>query len=179
MTHIYACIGASLFSVRFTSVKDSCNSSTRRNGVASQVLRSCVRSQLTQSRCLFVLLARLASSTSPFLHAAINLRPFTMTVSTHTFASNAVASRSPAIPNARMWFCTQSVHTFFFPPHPLRTAPSRSLNMVRFGQPSTAYSEKRPRSKRLVVLSVSSMIPQPVISSALMFYASMMRSKTR
>ena len=179
MTHIHACIGASQFSVCFASVKDSFDSLTRRNGVASQVLRSCVRSQLTQPRCLFLLLSRLASSTSSFLHAAINILSFTVTVSTNTFASNAVASRSPAMPNARMWFCTHSVHAFFFPSRPLLTAPSRSPNMVRFGNRPPLIRKSVPAQKRLVMLSVSSMIPQPVISNALMYYASMMRSKTR
>ena len=82
----------------------------------------------------------LAPSTSSFLHAAINLRPPSVNVSTHIYlhlsiylpfylsiylsisASNAVASQLPAIPNARMSLCTQSVHFFSFPPRPLRTA---------------------------------------------------------
>ena len=65
----------------------------------------------------------LAASTSSSLHAAINLRPPSVTVSIHTSASNAVASQSPAMPTARMSLCTQSVPSFSFPPRPLRTAP--------------------------------------------------------
>ena len=64
----------------------------------------------------------LAASTSSFLHAAINLRPPSVTVSTHTSAFKAVAFQSPAMPNVRMSLCTQSVHSFSFPPRPLRTA---------------------------------------------------------
>ena len=45
-------------------------------------------------------------------HAAMNLRPPSVTVSTHTSAFNAVASQSPAMPNARMSLCTQSVHYY-------------------------------------------------------------------
>ena len=62
----------------------------------------------------------LAASTSSFLHAAINLRPPSVTVSTHTSAFKAVAFQSPAMPNVRMSLCTQSVHSFSFPPRPLR-----------------------------------------------------------
>ena len=63
----------------------------------------------------------------------MKLRPPSVTVSTHTSAVNAVAFQSPALPNGRMSLCTQSVHSFFFPPRPLRTAPSRFPNTIRFG----------------------------------------------
>ena len=75
----------------------------------------------------------LAAPTSSFLHAAINLRPPSVTVSTHTSASNAVASQFHDMPNACMSLCTQSVHSFSSPPHPLRTAPRRFPNMIHFG----------------------------------------------
>ena len=55
----------------------------------------------------------------------MNLRPPSVTVSTHTSAFKAVAFQSPAMPNSRMSLCTQSVHSFFFPPRPLRAAPHR------------------------------------------------------
>ena len=67
----------------------------------------------------------LAPSSSSSLHAAMNLRPPSVTASTQTSAFNAVVFQSPVMPNARMSLCTQSVHWFFFPPRPLRTAPSR------------------------------------------------------
>ena len=75
------------------------------------------------------------TSTSSFLHAAMNFRPSSVTVSTltHTSASNAVAFQSPTMPNARTSFGTQSVHSFSFPPRPLCTAPSRFVNTIRFG----------------------------------------------
>ena len=60
-----------------------------------------------------------------FLHAAMNLRPPSVTASTQTSAFNAIVFQSPVMPNARMSLCTQSVHSFSFPPRPLRTAPSR------------------------------------------------------
>ena len=44
----------------------------------------------------------LAASTSSFLHAAINLRPPSVTVSTHTSAFKAVAFQSPAMPNVQV-----------------------------------------------------------------------------
>ena len=70
----------------------------------------------------------LAASTSSFLHAAINLRPPSVTVSTHTSAFKAVAFQSPAMPNVRMSLCTQSVHSFSFPPRPLRVMYRCCLN---------------------------------------------------
>ena len=44
----------------------------------------------------------------------MNLRPPSVTVSTHTSAFKAVAFQSPAMPNARMSLWTQSVHSFSF-----------------------------------------------------------------
>ena len=75
----------------------------------------------------------LAASTSSFLHAAMNLRRPSVTVSTHTSAFKAVAFQSPAILNAWMSLWIQSVHSFSFPPRPLRTAPSRFPKTIRFG----------------------------------------------
>ena len=46
----------------------------------------------------------------------MNLRPPSVTVSTHTSTFNAVAFQSPTMPNARMSLWTQSVHSFSFPP---------------------------------------------------------------
>ena len=68
----------------------------------------------------------LAASSSSSLHTAVNLHPPSVTASTQTSAFNAIDFQSPVMPNARMSLCTQSViHSFFFPPRPLRTAPSR------------------------------------------------------
>ena len=67
----------------------------------------------------------LTASSSSSLHAAMNLRPPSVTASTQTSAFNAIVFQSPVMPNARMSLCTQSVHSFSFPPRPLRTAPSR------------------------------------------------------
>ena len=55
----------------------------------------------------------------------MNLRPPSVTASSQTSAFNAIVFQSPAMPNARMSLCTQSFHSFSFPPRPLRTAPSR------------------------------------------------------
>ena len=67
----------------------------------------------------------LAASSSYFLHAAMNLRPPSVAASTQTSAFNAIVFRSPVMLNARTSLCTQSVHSFSFPPRPLRTPPSR------------------------------------------------------
>ena len=96
-----------------------------------------------------LLLSKSSRVASSFLHAAMNLRPPSVTASTHTSASNAVASQPPAMPNARMSLCTQSVHSFSFPLRPLRNAPSRFPNTIRFvWQSPTAHSDKRPRPQK-------------------------------
>ena len=106
----------------------------------------------SQSRCLFLLLAmsNRVYSTSFFLHAAMNLRPPSVTVSTHTSASNAVVFQSPAMPNARMPLCKQSVHSFSFPPRPLRTAPSRFPNTIPFGNRPSLIRMSAPAHESLL-----------------------------
>ena len=76
-------------------------------------------------RCFSVLLEMSSRFYLFFLPRGHDLRPPSVTVSTCTSAFNAVAFQSPTMPNARMSLWTQSVHSFFFPPRPLRTAPSR------------------------------------------------------
>ena len=102
----------------------------------------------------------LAASSSSSLHAAINLRP------THTSAFNAIVFQSPVMPNARMSLCTQSVHSFSFPPRPLLTAPSRFPNMIRFGNRPPLIRRGVPAHKSLLVRNVVSMLSHRVISKA-------------
>ena len=78
---------------------------------------------LSSSRCL-------ATSSSSFLHAAIILRPHSVTVSTHTSASNALAFQTPMILNARTSLCTQSIHSFSLPPRPFLALSPRNLVLV-------------------------------------------------
>ena len=130
----------------------------------------------------------LATSTSSFLHAAMNLRPPSATVSTHSSAFNAVAFQSPVLPNARMLLCTQSVHYFSFPPGPLRTAPLRFPKPIRFGSRPPLIRMSVPAHKSLLVRNVASMNSHRVISraklyevirwSGLLRCVPMMRSKT-
>ena len=131
----------------------------------------------------------LAASTFYFLHAAMNLRPPSVTVSTHTSAFNTVAFQFPAVPNARMSLYTQSVHSFSFPPRPLRTAPSRFPKTIRFGSRPPLILMSVPAHKSLLVRNAVSMLSHPVISrgwlyevirwSGLLRCAPMIRSKTR
>ena len=131
----------------------------------------------------------LAASSSSSLHAAMNLRPPSVTASTQTSAFNAIVFQSPVMPNARMLLCTQLVHSFSFPPRPLRTSPSRFPNMIRFGNHPPLIRRSVPTHKRLLVRNVVSMLLQPAISRARLYWvirwsgllrcASMMRSKTR
>ena len=131
----------------------------------------------------------LAASTSSFLHATINLHPPSVTASTHTSASNAITFQPPAVPNARMSLCTQSVHSFSLPPRPLRTAPSSFLNMICFGNRPPLLRISALAHKSLLVRNVVSMLSHPVISrprlygvvrwSGLLRCAPMMGNKTR
>ena len=131
----------------------------------------------------------LAASTSYFFHAIMNLRPPSMTVSTHTAASNAVAFHCSSAPNARMSLCTQSVHSFSFLPRPLRTARSRFPNTIRFGSRPPLIRMSAPSHKSILVRNVVSMLSHRVTSrarlyevirwSGLLRCAPMMRSKTR
>ena len=111
----------------------------------------------------------LVASTSSFLHVAMNLRPPSVTVSSHTSAFKAVAFQSPAMPNARMSLWTQSVHSFSFPPRPLRTAPSRFPKTIRFGSRPPVIRRSVPAHKRLLVQNVVSMLSHPVISRARLY----------
>ena len=91
----------------------------------------------------------LAASTSSFLHAAMNLRPPSAIVSSHTSASNAVAFQSPAVPNARMSLCTQSVlHSSPF--HPVLSAlhPQGFRTRLALAAARTAHSDERPRPQK-------------------------------
>ena len=107
----------------------------------------------------------------------------------HTSASNAVAFQSPALSNARMPLCMQSIYSFSFPPRPLRTAPSRFSNTIRFGSHSSLVRMNAPAHKSLLVRNVVSMLSHRVISrarlydvirwSGLLRCASMMQSNTR
>ena len=95
----------------------------------------------------------LGASTSYFLHAAMNLRPPSVTVSTHTSALNAVAFQSPAMPNARMSLWTQSVHSFSSlcvykssEVLPSSTAPSKCQCIINSILSSTAPSPRHGAS---------------------------------
>ena len=70
----------------------------------------------------------------------------------------------PVMPNARMSLCTQSVHSFSFPPRPLRTAPSKFPNMIRFGSRPPLIRMGVPAHQSLLVRNVVSMLSHPVIS---------------
>ena len=119
----------------------------------------------------------------------MNLRPPSVTVSTHFSVFKAVAFQSLAMPNARMSLWTQSVHSFSFPPRPLRTAPSRFPKTIRFGSRPPLIRRSVPAHKRLLVRNVVSMLSHPVISrarlyevirwSGLLRCAPMILSKTR
>ena len=134
-----------------------------------KILRFRVRLQLSQSRCLSLLLAMSGRVFLFFLHVAMNLRPPSVTASTQTSAFNAIVFQSPVMPNARMSLCTQSVHSFSFPPRPLRTAPSRFSNMIRFDNRPPLIQRSVPAHKSLLVRNIVSMLSHPVISRARLY----------
>ena len=128
MTHPHTCLRATQVSVRLVPVRIPL---TRQLGELVSLRRfyASVYDHNFPSLVTSLLSWRsLSAATSYFLHTAINFRPPSVKISTHTSASNAVASQPLTMPNARMSLCTQSVH----PPRPLRTAPSRGPNMIRF-----------------------------------------------
>ena len=75
----------------------------------------------------------------------MNLRPPSVTVSNHISAFKAIAFQSSAMPNVRMLLWTQSVHSFSFPPRPLRTVVSENDSLR---QPPAAHSEERPHPQK-------------------------------
>ena len=84
----------------------------------------------------------LVASTSSFLHAGITLHPLSVTVSTHTSASNAFASQPPATPRCRS---VRSRFTFLLP---TRSSPHCTLRVSQLGlfwQPPAVHSDKHPR----------------------------------
>ena len=137
--------------------------STRRLGqwVSQSSMLPCVITKISQSRCLSLLLA-ISSRVYLFFPPRGHEPPP---------ALSAVAYQSPVTSNARMPLCTQSVHSFFFPPGPVRTAPSRFLNTIRFvWQPPAAHSDEHPRpQKSLLVRNAVLMISHRIISRARLY----------
>ena len=58
--------------------------------------------------------------------------------------------------NVRSSLCRQSAHSFFFPPHRLRTAPSRLPNTVRFGNRPPLIRMSVPAHKSILVCATLS-----------------------
>ena len=101
-------------------------------GVASQNSTR-FRVRLSLSRCLSLLLA-MSSRVYLFLPPSDHEPPPTLRDRLNPHLSlQRFTFQLPAMPNARMSLCTQSVHSFSFPPPPFRTAPSRFPNTIRFG----------------------------------------------
>ena len=93
---------------------------------------------------------------------------------THTPASNAVAFQPPAMPNTRMWLCTQCYTLVFFPPRTVPTAPSRFPNMIEDAVICLGNCPPRIRMsasvhKRFLVRNVVSMLSHRVISKARLY----------
>ena len=139
--------------------------------------------------CLSLLLVMFSRVCIHFPPRSINLRPPSVTVSTHTPVSDADAFHSPAMPNARTCLFTQSIYFSPFPPRPLRTAPSRLPNTIRFGNRSPLIWMSVPPHQSFPVRKLGSMLSHPFISrawfyeviqwSGLLRCAPMVRSKAR
>ena len=136
-----------------------------------KILRFRVWLQLSQSRCLSLLLAMSGRAFLFFPPRGHEPPPTLRDRLNQTSAFNAIVFQSPVMPNARMSLCTQSVHSSFsFPPRPLRTAPSRFPNMIRFGnRPPLIRGRSVPAHKSLLVRNVVSMLSHRVISRARLY----------
>ena len=120
VTHPHACVGATEVSVRLVSVQGLLRLIGQGKGCRSSTYYA------SQSRCRVYLFFPPC--------ATINLHPPSMTVSTHTSASNnVVAFQPPTMKTPRMALCTQSAHFFSFPPRLLHTALLRFPKTTRFG----------------------------------------------
>ena len=106
----------------------------------------------------FLLGTSLTASAPSFLHASMNLHLRFLTASPYTAASNAVTFQSPTMTNAQISLCTQSAHSFSFTPCPLRTAPSRFPDTIRFGSRLQLIRMSAPTHKRRLVRNVVSML---------------------
>ena len=115
-----------------------------------KILRFRVRLQLSQSRCLSLLLA-MSGRVFLFLPPRGHEPPPTLRdrLNPNLSLYRHRLTQSPVMPNARMSLCTQSVHSFSFPPRPLRTAPSRFPNMIRFGNRPPLIRRSVPAHKSL------------------------------
>ena len=134
-----------------------------------KILHSRLRLQVSQSRCLSLLLAMSSRVYLFFPPRGHEPPPTLRDLSTHTSAFNAVTFQPPAMPNARMSLWTQSVHSFSFPPRPLRAAPSRFLKTIRFGSRPPLIRRSVPAHKSLLVRNVVSMLLHRVISRARLY----------
>ena len=103
----------------------------------------------------------------------MKLHPPSVTVSTYTSVSNAVAFQPSAVLNTRMSLGTQPAQpaqSFPSPPCPLRSAPSGFLNTILLGsRPPLIWISSAPAPKILVVRNVVSMLPHRVISRARLY----------
>ena len=169
MTHLYACVGATQVSVRLAPEQDSFNSPTRRTGVVSQILRFGLRLQLSQSRCLSLLLAQstrvypLIYSTRPYTSAHLpRLSQTTPLPPMPSFPFRRYAKR----PDVALY----AIGRFFLLHTP--SSPHCTLKVSEHDsiwQPPVAHSDKRLRPRSLLVRIVVSMIVHLVISKARLY----------
>ena len=128
-------LGATQVSVHLAPIQDSFGSSTRPVGVVPQVLHFHKPPPTLGGRL------------NP--HLCLQCRCFTI----------------PRYANAQMLLCTPSVHSFFFPPSPLRSVPSRFPNMICFGtRPPLTQMIAPAHKKPLFVRNVVSMLSHRIIS---------------
>ena len=152
------CLGATQVWVRLGPVQDTFGSSTRSMGVASQNSTLLVHWQLSRSRCLSLLLV--VSSRVCLFFPPRDLEP-PPTPHDCLNPHRSLQRRRlpfPSMPNFRMSLCTQLVHSFSFPPRPLRTAPSRFPNTIRFRSHPPLIRMSAPAHKRLLVRNFFSIL---------------------
>ena len=98
----------------------------------------------------------LAAFSYSFLHAAMNLRPPSVIASTHTLAFNAISLYIPPLCQTSGCRSVRNPSTLHpSHPRPLRTAPSRFPNMIRFGSRPLLMRMSVPAHKNFLVRNVS------------------------
>ena len=110
----------------------------------------------------------LAASPSYFLHAAINLRPPSVTVSTHTSASNAITFQRPDV----TLYAIDPLYLLPIPSFPHCTLKARQGKVSEHNslwQPPAAHSDERSARKSILVHNTVSMLSYRVISRARLY----------
>ena len=145
---------------RFSGARDGPSSAALKRLNCPTVTPDATTTLFASSASLF-LCRVIAALSSSFLHPAINLRPPSMTVSSHASRSRAATCQSPLMPKAPTSSAIQSVHSFSSSPAPRCPGPSIPPNMTRLGSLRPAIRMSTPAHCNLLVRPVVSIFSHP------------------